>query len=426
MIKHKTIAALTAVVLAGCLSACNINVNVPNGFFDDNGFSDGKGSDPDEWSDWDELEDWYEEEMMGPSFEEYDSFLSALPEGSYFAWADIGKDKQNQSPALLVAHPDCVFDFGDGIMVTTEADIYSPDAEGNVKKYGEAISGGTAIPLSVGDNCLYFGNHSTLSRVYIDEEKDELVTESDRPFDELDDTEEIWFYEISDEGFSANAPDGVTPREWLSLEPGDSPEWVTKLAGEDTEQLFVVAAIGDTTAWVSMHEKDEDGNWKMIMTSPGFVGKNGICPDEEHVEGCGQTPIGTYHFTKAFGIADDPGCAMPYTKVTDDIYWSGDQKEGMQYNEMVSIKDYPDLDTENSEHIIDYTYPYQYCLNISFNEEGTPGRGSAIFLHCFGDRKPYTGGCVSVPMDQMRYIMKHVSPDCVVVIDTLENLGGEF
>lgn len=50
----------------------------------------------------------------------------------------------------------------------------------------------------------------------------------------------------------------------------------------------------------------------------------------------------------------------------------------MRYNEMVDITDYPDLDLTDSEHIVDYEY--QYCLNISFNEDGTPGRGSAIFL----------------------------------------------
>ena len=220
---------------------------------------------------------------------------------------------------------------------------------------------------------------------------------------------------------------GGSAREVLQLEAEDSPEWVTKLSQADSaEQLFVVATHEKTTAWVSMHEKDKDGKWKMICSTPGYVGKNGTCPDEEHKEGCGQTPVGVYHFTKAFGIADDPGCIMPYTKVDDDTYWSGDDREGKHYNEMVDIKDIPDLDMENSEHIMDYTYQYQYCLNISFNEDGTPGRGSAIFLHCLGDRKPYTGGCVAVPMDQMRYIIQHVKPECVVVIDSLENLGGEF
>lgn len=63
---------------------------------------------------------------------------------------------------------------------------------------------------------------------------------------------------------------------------------------------------------------------------------------------------------------------------------------------------------------------------ISYNADGVPNAGSAIFLHCLGDRKPRTGGCVAIPMDQMYYVMQHVSPDCVLVIDSMENLGADF
>ncbi len=209
----------------------------------------------------------------------------------------------------------------------------------------------------------------------------------------------------------------------------DSPAWVVALPAAQKEgvtQLFVVAAMAmdRTTAFVSMHQKDESGAWKQILSTPGFVGRNGLCPDQDHREGCGQTPVGEYHFNKAFGIAPDPGCALPYLKVNDDIYWSGDPDR--RYNEMVDIRDYPDLAMDDSEHIVDYEYQYQYCLNISFNEEGTPGRGSAIFLHCLGPAKPYTGGCVAIPENIMKLVMQQVREDCVVVIDTLDSLGGSF
>ena len=210
-----------------------------------------------------------------------------------------------------------------------------------------------------------------------------------------------------------------------------SPDWVKALPeaqDPSVSQLFVVAAsaMDKTTAYITMHERDKDGNWNVIVSTPGFVGKNGCCPDADHAEGCGQTPVGRYHFNKAFGIAPDPGCAMVYFQVTDDTYWSGDMSEGRHYNEMVDIKDYPDLDLENSEHIVDYEYQYQYCLNISFNEDGTPGRGSAIFLHCFGTQKPYTGGCVAVPEYAMLKIMQSVDPDCVVIIDTMDALNASY
>ena len=220
---------------------------------------------------------------------------------------------------------------------------------------------------------------------------------------------------------SANT-DGVTASITTML--GNSPDWITKLPQAKTStQMLVVANYEGTTAWVSLNEKGSDGKWYQIMSTPGFIGKNGL---GKTVEGDGKTPVGTYRFNAAFGIAKDPDCAIPYIQVGNEQYWSGDVNPGMQYNKMVNINDYPNLDTQNSEHLIEYTRQYQYCLNISYNEEGVPGLGSAIFLHCTGPNKPYTGGCVAIPEDQMKVVMQNVKPDCTVVIDTLENLGGGF
>jgi len=201
----------------------------------------------------------------------------------------------------------------------------------------------------------------------------------------------------------------------------DSPVWVGQLEqAQDAEQLFVVAAVGETTAWVSMHEKDGSGNWKQIMTTPGYCSELG-----KELEGDGKTPVGTFRFNAAFGIANDPGCAIAYHQVDEDSWWSGDTREGYRYNQMVDIKDCPDLNTELSERIMDYPADYRYCLNVSYNEEGSPDLGSAIFLHCLDPQKPFTRGGIAIPQDQMLTVMQNVSPDCVVVIDSLENLSPE-
>lgn len=203
-----------------------------------------------------------------------------------------------------------------------------------------------------------------------------------------------------------------------------SPDWVGDLdAAASCDQMLVVAAFDQTAtdAWVALHEKQPDGTWRMVMTTPGFIGKNGLGKTRE---GEPTTPVGTFHFNRAFGIADDPGCAIPYVKVDGDTYWSGDQREGYHYNEMVSLRDLPDLNKDDSERIADFPYHYQYCLNISYNEECVPGLGSAIFLHCFGPAKPFTGGCVAIPESHMRYVMQHVDENTAVVIDTYENLSG--
>lgn len=203
-----------------------------------------------------------------------------------------------------------------------------------------------------------------------------------------------------------------------------SPDWVKDLeASKDAKQVFVVAAFSAdaTDAWISLHEKHSDGSWHMVMTTPGFIGKNGLGKTKE---GDAKTPEGVFRFNRAFGIADDPGSLIPYVKIDNDSYWSGDSREGYHYNELVSLKDLPDLDTKECEHLIDYIYHYQYCLNISYNDKGTPGLGSAIFLHCFGPAKPFSGGCVAIPEECMKYVMKNVNEDTVVVINTYEALAG--
>ena len=212
---------------------------------------------------------------------------------------------------------------------------------------------------------------------------------------------------------------------YASSQPvADSPEWVTKLdAAKDAEQLIVVAGVDKTTAYVTMHEKDAEGTWKQLIATPGFIGLDGL--GDANVNDC-YTPVGTFTIDKAFGIADDPGCQMEYTKVDDTYYWSGDPRDGMHFNELVSIKDLPDLDTENSEHITDFDYAYQYVLNMGYNSECEYEKGFAFFLHCFRMNRTYTGGCVGVPENIMRYIMQHVKPGCKITIDSLENFGGDL
>lgn len=207
----------------------------------------------------------------------------------------------------------------------------------------------------------------------------------------------------------------------LAAAQSTTPQWIQNLAVKNNaNQIFVVAQIGEkTTAWISMHVKDPKGEWQQIMTTPGFIGKNGLGKERE---GDNKTPVGVFHFNFAMGIADDPNCLIPYVKVDNNHYWSGDAN--YKYNQFVDIRDYPNLNTEDSEHIIDYNPHYTYALNISYNEEGKSGLGSAIFLHCFGPFKTWTGGCVSIPTEKMKFVMQNVTPECVVVIDTLENLGG--
>lgn len=201
-----------------------------------------------------------------------------------------------------------------------------------------------------------------------------------------------------------------------------SPAWVEQLPeAQGSRQLCVVAVTEGTSARFSLHQKGEGGTWGCLLEADAYIGKNGL---GKTAEGDGKTPVGTFAFTRAFGIAADPGCAIPYVQVAGNHYWSGDQRPGMHYNELVNVEDLPDLDRASSEHIEDFWDQYQYCLNISYNADGEPGKGSAIFLHCQG-QYPYTGGCVAIPEKKMKKMLRLVQPDCTVLIDTAEHLGAD-
>ena len=197
-----------------------------------------------------------------------------------------------------------------------------------------------------------------------------------------------------------------------------SPEWLSQLnVAQDAQQLAIVSGTHGTNARFSLHEKDSSGVWHEVIHAPAYIYKKGWCKTRE---GDSKTPAGVFTFTEAFGINEDPGCPMGYTQVDDSHYWGGDSNSE-KYNQFVSTRDYDDFSKKDSEHIIDYDLAYKYCLNISYNSDGTPKKGSAIFLHCYTKNK-FTGGCVSLPEDIMREVVTRVKSGCVVVMDTAKNI----
>lgn len=191
-------------------------------------------------------------------------------------------------------------------------------------------------------------------------------------------------------------------------------DWVSELeVGAEVNQMIVVSANG-SRAKVSMHNKDENGEWIQLLETEGYVGRMGIGKTKE---GEAKTPVGVFHFTDAFGINEDPGCDMPYLQVDDSYYWVDDSNSSY-YNKFVTTKDVC-CDWKSAEHIIGAGKVYNYVLALDYNSECVPGMGSAIFLHC-ENGKP-TAGCVSVPEEIMIQIMQNVQEDCVILINSEEN-----
>lgn len=190
-------------------------------------------------------------------------------------------------------------------------------------------------------------------------------------------------------------------------------EWVAHLnAAKNTNQIIVVAVDG-TSAKLSMYIKDEDNVWKEYLETDAYIGKKGLGKVRE---GDGKTPIGVFRFTHAFGILENPGTDLDYVQVDESYYWV-DDGASTYYNQFVSTESVK-MDWASAEHICEYEDLYNYVLAINYNEDGIPGEGSAIFLHCTSQKTNSTSGCVAIPENIMKKILQKINEKCVLIIDT--------
>ena len=185
-----------------------------------------------------------------------------------------------------------------------------------------------------------------------------------------------------------------------------------------TDQIMLVIPSNYSTSIATFYfYVKKENKWNQRFETRAHIGKNGLGKEKE---GDLKTPVGVFKFNRYFGIEENPGTNLPYVKVNESHYWDGDSKS-KNYNTLVNNETYTDFDTSLSEHIIDYKPGYEYAMNINYNEEQTPYKGSAIFLHCFTYNN-FTHGCVAIDKDILKSIYKEINKDCHIIIDTKENM----
>ena len=147
---------------------------------------------------------------------------------------------------------------------------------------------------------------------------------------------------------------------------------------------------------------------------PGVANAGGVVAGATRKQNTDTTPSGTYPMTQAFGVAANPGTAMPYLHAGSCDWWDEDQRSRF-YNEHVDActtrTDYAltTTGTYSSEHLVDYAGQYRYAVVVDFNRpDPVPGRGAGIFLHVNGTGA--TAGCVSVPLATMTTVIRWLSP----------------
>jgi L,D-peptidoglycan transpeptidase YkuD (ErfK/YbiS/YcfS/YnhG family) len=168
-------------------------------------------------------------------------------------------------------------------------------------------------------------------------------------------------------------------------------------------QLITVRVSSPTATVGQLRAYDRvDGAWRLrIGPVTARVGAGGV---GQASEGSTRTPAGDHRLTEAFGRRADPGTRMPYFRATTRDWWDGNVTSPT-YNQHVRRVTSPGGASEN---LYAAGAVYDYAAVIGYNLEGTPGAGSAFFLHVSNGRS--TAGCVAVSRTTMVQLLRWMNP----------------
>ena len=124
------------------------------------------------------------------------------------------------------------------------------------------------------------------------------------------------------------------------------------------KQLIFVKYKGNSRARVVLYQK-KAGIWKKTLSCMGNVGKNGI---GKKMEGDKKTPTGTFNLPMAFGLEENPGTKLSYTKVKWYHYWCSDKS---YYNQLIDIRSHGH--NCSGEHLTAYKGYYDYGVFIDYD-----------------------------------------------------------
>jgi L,D-peptidoglycan transpeptidase YkuD (ErfK/YbiS/YcfS/YnhG family) len=168
-------------------------------------------------------------------------------------------------------------------------------------------------------------------------------------------------------------------------------------------QLITVRVSSPTATVGQLRAYDRvNGTWKLrIGPVTARVGAAGV---GQASEGSTRTPAGDYRMTEAFGRRANPGTKMSYFQATTRDWWDSYVKSPT-YNQHVVRTTSPGPGSENLYYA---GAVYDYAAVIGYNLEGTPGAGSAFFLHVSNGTS--TAGCVAVSKTTMLQVLQWMDP----------------
>lgn len=208
-------------------------------------------------------------------------------------------------------------------------------------------------------------------------------------------------------------------------------------------QVIVVTAASATTSYGTLraYERDGEGGWTQVVgATPARLGWSGLAPAAQRRQGTGKTPAGTFGIVSAFGRKADPGTRLAYRQVDRNDAWTYNPRDPSTYNIFQSVNRSWSSYGGYVEHLWSYGSQYDYVSVLDYNlpdgriTAGPDGvrrtdkpadtrAGGGIFLHVTNEKA--TAGCIAIPQDTMRQVLRWLDPDRkpVIVIGTESAIG---
>lgn len=139
---------------------------------------------------------------------------------------------------------------------------------------------------------------------------------------------------------------------------------------------------------------------------PCAIGKGGIVEDKR--EGDGGTPVGVWRMESVFYRADRvlrPNVALPVAPIGAWNGWCDDPSEDL-YNQEIKL---PVSCSHERMRRGDTLYDIVVVLDHNRNPP-VPGKGSAIFIHCWRAPRFPTAGCIAFTPPDLRWVLERWDP----------------
>jgi L,D-peptidoglycan transpeptidase YkuD (ErfK/YbiS/YcfS/YnhG family) len=208
---------------------------------------------------------------------------------------------------------------------------------------------------------------------------------------------------------AAESPDDATDAPVAAPAPAATPAGsglpLVVDVGSSAQVITVVApSSGSTTALLTAWQRTPSGWTAALGPVTARIGSAGVGAASEYST---RTPAGTFTLTEAFGRAGDPGSRLPYRLVDGDDWWVSDVHSA-RYNQYAECPPAAcDFDVAASENL--YAEPtYPHAVVIDYNRGGTPGAGSAFFLHVSNGAP--TAGCVAIDAGSLVDVLRWLDP----------------